>query len=77
MKWSSSTTGVIEDESTSIEVDMEDVMRDRGAFIDISASGSHPLRWGEETLFVNAAVMNVSYFPRNAPWVIDLELPKA
>ena len=34
-----------------------------------------PLRWGEETLFVNAAIMNVDYEPLNAPWVVKLDLP--
>ena len=33
-------------------------------------------RLGEETVFVNAAVMNVKYRPVNAPWIVELDLPK-
>ena len=39
--------------------------------------GEGPLRWGEETLFVNAAIMTVNCNPLNAPWVVDLDLPAA
>lgn len=75
MKWA--TDGKeIKDELTSIEVDRADVVDKRGAYIDISSSGSSELQWGLETLFVNASIMDVRYNPRNAPWIIDLELPK-
>lgn len=33
--------------------------------------------FGESTLFVNAAIMDVEYKPVNAPLVVDLELPVA
>jgi predicted phosphohydrolase len=36
-----------------------------------------PISFGEETLFVNASIMDVGYSPVNAPWLIDIELPKA
>lgn len=36
-----------------------------------------PVRFGKETLMVNAAIMNISYKPVNPPWIVDLELPKA
>ena len=39
--------------------------------------GGRGLKDGEETLFVNAAVMDVDYRPVNAPWVVDLDLPRA
>lgn len=64
------------DESlTTIEIDREDVLARRGAYLDISDSGKTPLQWGEETLFINASIMTVRYRPQNAPWVVDLELP--
>lgn len=47
----------------------------RAAYVDISKDGSQPLEWGEETLFVNASIMDVQYKPVNAPWVVDLDLP--
>ncbi|KAJ9614619.1 hypothetical protein H2200_002756 [Cladophialophora chaetospira] len=35
------------------------------------------LKFGKETLFVNASVLNLKYQARNAPWVVDILLPKA
>lgn len=35
------------------------------------------MTFGEETLFVNAAIMDVNYKPVNAPWMVDLDLPIA
>jgi len=35
-----------------------------------------PVTFGNETLFVNAAIMDVRYRPVNAPWLVDLDLPK-
>ncbi|KAH6697492.1 metallophosphoesterase domain-containing protein [Plectosphaerella plurivora] len=32
---------------------------------------------GQHTLFVNAAIMDIAYRPRNAPWLIDIDLPLA
>ncbi|CAI7621633.1 unnamed protein product [Penicillium glandicola] len=51
-------------------VGLEDVPTDAE---DI-AGADRPLRVGEETLFVNGSIMTVAYEPRNAPWVVDLEL---
>ena len=33
------------------------------------------IRFGKETLMVNAAIMNGQYHPENAPWLLDLDLP--
>lgn len=35
-----------------------------------------PIRFGKETLMANAAIMNLHYRPTNAPWLVDLELPR-
>jgi hypothetical protein len=48
-------------------------VRQEAALVDVTGEGG--LRWGEETLFVNAAIMDRRCNPRNAPWVVDLELP--
>ena len=32
---------------------------------------------GKETLFVNASIMSVHYSPSQAPWLVDLMLPRA
>lgn len=62
-------------------VDFERMGRERGVYLDVSdaagAAGGSALREGEETVFVNAAVMDVGYRPVNAPWVVDLELRRA
>jgi len=68
MNWGTQSTG-------SIEPDGEDVFEERAARIDISEDSGKPLKWGEETLFVNASIMNVHYRPVNAPWIVDLDLP--
>jgi hypothetical protein len=54
--------------------DRETVMEERCAYVDLSSGSERPLRRGEETLFVNASVVNVEYKPLNAPWVVDLDL---
>lgn len=36
-----------------------------------------PIKFGKETLMVNAAIMNLQYRPTNSPWLVDLELPRA
>ena len=51
------------------------VFEDRCASVDISEDGGKPLKWGQETLFVNAAIMDIRYNPTNAPWVVDMDLP--
>jgi Icc-related predicted phosphoesterase len=60
-----------------VGTDVGEMLERRGAFVDVSLSSEKPLRVGEETLFVNGSVMDVGYEARNAPWVVDLELPVA
>ncbi|KAG7132967.1 rhamnogalacturonate lyase C like protein [Verticillium longisporum] len=43
--------------------------------LDISSSGPSPLRFGEQTLFLNAAIMDIHYHPTNVPWLVDVDLP--
>ena len=50
------------------------VLEAGAAFVDVSTRGEKPLQFGRDTLFVNAAIMDVEYNPSNAPWVIDLDL---
>lgn len=52
-------------------------IQDRCAYTDVSEDSHQPLRFGEETLFVNAAVVTVEYNPINAPWVVDIDLPRS
>lgn len=39
-------------------------------------SSEWPVKFGKETLMVNASIMNVNYRPVNAPWLVNLELPR-
>lgn len=41
------------------------------------AGDPHPLKWGSQTLFINAATEGTKDFPLQPPWLIDLELPQA
>jgi hypothetical protein len=68
----SNRTGIKRAEEVSW--DREDVMEERGAYVDLSSGSGTPLRRGEETLFVNASVVTVDYKGLNAPWVVDLDL---
>lgn len=67
MNWSNKT-------SEKIEVDQARILAQRSSYLDLSDTGL-ALKFGVETVFVNAAIMNKSYRPRNAPWVVDLDLP--
>lgn len=63
--------------STSpVKADMDAARENHAAFVDVSENGGDALEPGKETLFVNAAVMDVSYRPVNAPWVVDIDLPR-
>ncbi|KAI9792369.1 MAG: hypothetical protein M1833_001101 [Piccolia ochrophora] len=53
------------------------VLADGAAYIDVSEHSSSPLDVGQETLLVNASIMDVRYRPLQAPWVVDIDLPLA
>lgn len=59
-----------------IPVDEKDMLEKRGVYLDVSSEGQRPLAFGDETLFVNASIVDVYYRPVNAPWVVDLDLPR-
>ncbi|KAI1955009.1 hypothetical protein LOZ12_000890 [Ophidiomyces ophidiicola] len=61
--------------SETILQDGDAELKNRGAFVDVSGDSDNPLKFGTETLFVNAAILTVSYQPLNAPWVVDVDLP--
>ncbi|WYZ41485.1 hypothetical protein EsH8_V_000380 [Colletotrichum jinshuiense] len=50
----------------------------RGCYLTSHCAGDqHPLRAGEQTLFVNAAIQGDADWPQHLPWIVDIELPKA
>jgi hypothetical protein len=53
-----------------VEVVEKDVKEQRSVFVDGTG-----IRRGEQTLLVNAAIMDVGYSPVNAPFIVDLDLP--
>ena len=61
------------DSEDQIECPPQDELVEKmSAYYD--ATGLQP---GKETLFVNASIMTVRYKPSQAPWVVDLILPKS
>ena len=60
----------------NIEAKKEELLQQRSCYVDVSQDSGNGLVWGEETLFVNASIMDVHYKPINAPFVVDLDLPK-
>ncbi|KAK5991045.1 hypothetical protein PT974_09321 [Cladobotryum mycophilum] len=53
-----------------------ELAKKRGFHVDLT-EGKNQLTPGEQTLFVNAAVMDVRYYPTQLPWLIDVNLSKA
>lgn len=45
-------------------------------YLDVTPASNMSLRHGRQTLLVNAAIMDARYRPVNAPWLVDMELPK-
>lgn len=68
MKWSTET-------SEDVEIQKPEVLEQRFAYLDLTESGKSPLKFGEETVFVNAAILDRAYNPVNAPWLVDIDLP--
>lgn len=58
-----------------VETIQPHVIDNRCAGVDVSEDGGKPLKWGQETLFVNASIMDVHYKPVNGPWAVDIDLP--
>lgn len=55
---------------------VKEASKNRGVKID-TTEGENKLKTGEQTLFVNAAIMDIRYRPIQAPWIIDIDLPKS
>lgn len=75
--WGGERTNWSTKTSERFDVDPAKVLQQRSAYVDLTESGTSPLKFGEETVFVNAAILDVMYRPTNAPWVVDLDLPLA
>ena len=60
--------------SERVLVNREKTLAQRSAYIDLTDSDQSGLNFGDETLFVNASILDHAYRPVNAPWVVDLDL---
>ncbi|GKT99840.1 ser thr protein phosphatase family protein [Fusarium langsethiae] len=70
--------GVTQDKETvkMTRVNLIEMSRQRAAQLDLT-QGESQLVPGEQTLFVNAAIMDIRYRPVQLPWLIDVDLEKA
>jgi predicted phosphodiesterase len=55
---------------------LADLSEAGGVHVDL-VEGETRLVPGEQTLFVNAAIMDVRYRPNQLPWIVDIDLPPA
>lgn len=62
---------------TAVTPSTSEAEKNHAVFIDASQTSGSALERGSETLMINAAIMDVKYRARNAPFVVDLDLPKA
>lgn len=75
--WGAERINWAEEMSEAVRLEAQNMLQNRSAYLDLTQKGHSPLHFGEQTVFVNAAIMTVAYEPRNAPWVVDLDLPLA
>ncbi|KAL9063799.1 MAG: hypothetical protein Q9157_008081 [Trypethelium eluteriae] len=69
-------TRLVNDDNVKVETGFSDDRKARKPiFIDYSSSGT-PLKRSEETLMINAAIVDLRYRPTHAPYVVDLDLLK-
>lgn len=61
----------------AIHVDGPEMFENRAMHVNISNTSKTPLRRGNQTLMVNAAIMNERSRPMNGPWLVALDLPRA
>ncbi|KAL8697652.1 MAG: hypothetical protein Q9224_002202 [Gallowayella concinna] len=67
--WGAQRTTWAQNCSNLLTADRSQMLNDRCVYVDLTKDGNEPLAgFGEETLFVNAAIMNLNYESANAPW---------
>ncbi|THW15787.1 Metallo-dependent phosphatase [Aureobasidium pullulans] len=59
----------------TVEVDKKEVMEQRAVYVDASKTSGKEVIRGEQTLMVNAAIMDAGYHPVNAAFLVDVDLP--
>ena len=86
IKWGGGAGDGEEQDRADVQIEEARLLRERAAYVDITRTttttdggreGGGAPDVGSETLFVNASIMTMHYSPRNAPWIVDLDLPRA
>lgn len=75
--WSGVLPDYDDESSIRCRQSLEPKEEEKVSYLDVSNTAPQPLRYGIETLMINAAIMDHEYQPVRAPWIIDLELPMA
>ncbi|KAF5018170.1 hypothetical protein F66182_9860 [Fusarium sp. NRRL 66182] len=65
-----------EETAKMTRVKLMEMSQQRAAHLDLTR-GDNRLMPGEQTLFVNAAIMDMRYRPIQLPWLIDVDLSRA
>ncbi|KAM0543384.1 hypothetical protein ACHAPJ_012343 [Fusarium lateritium] len=65
-----------EETAKTTRVKLIEMSKQRAAHLDLT-QGDSRLVPGEQTLFVNAAIMDIRYRPIQLPWLVDVDLPRA
>ena len=63
-------------DSLSSSAAASELVKQRGVRVDLT-QGDDRLVKGDQTLFVNAAIMDVQYDPVQLPWIIDVDLSRS
>lgn len=65
----------VRDAKDDITPNDPEVKEKKAAYIDLSSDSNTPLKEGQETLMVNACIVDLAYNAENAGWLVDLDLP--
>ncbi|KAI1033631.1 hypothetical protein LB504_012656 [Fusarium proliferatum] len=65
-----------EEEANATRVKLIEMSKQRAAHLDLTQGDSRVVQ-GKQTLFVNAAIMDIRYRPIQLPWLIDVDLVRA
>lgn len=68
--------GVDDEEAERRRERLVEMSRQRGMLVDLTEGESRIVE-GEQTLFLNAAIMDLRYRASQMPWLVDVELPAA
>lgn len=62
------------EDQAPIRPNAEAVVNTRAATVNVSNDGTQPLKPGEQTVLVNASIVDLDYEAEYAPWLVELEI---